>query len=318
MPLAVMLASLSDRIDPGRAVSVYVLDGGLTAESRSRLTRSLQRDTVELCWVDVESSALESLPVWGRMSATTYARLLLPVLLPASIDRVIWLDCDLIVHADLGALWSHPLEGRPALAVQDMIVPYVSSPDGIAHYAALGLERQTEYFNAGVMVVNLERWRSGDVPGRVLEYLHTHAQDVVYWDQEGLNAVLAGDWGALDPRWNQNAGVAGRSFYHPEHLDGETYRRVVDDPWIIHFSGNLKPWMLRDTTDPARALYFEYLDRTPWAGWRPRRTLWNTILGQYETSPLRNLVYPAEKQGLMLVRKWGLWRTRASRTRRVA
>jgi len=318
MPLAAMLASLSERIDPARAVSVYVLDGGLTAESRGRLAQSLQKDTVELCWVDVESSALESLPVWGRMSATTYTRLLLPVLLPPSIDRVIWLDCDLIVHADLAALWSCPLEGSQALAVQDMIVPYVSYPDGIAHYAALGLERQAGYFNAGVMLVNLERWRTDDVPTRVLDYLHTYREDIVYWDQEGLNAVLAGDWGALDPRWNQNAGVAGRSYYRPEHLDGETYRRVVEDPWIIHFSGNLKPWMLHDTSDPARALYFDYLDLTPWAGWRPRRTLWSSIVGRYETSGLRNLLYPAEKRGLMLVRRWGLWRTREARTRRVA
>lgn len=318
MPLAVMLASLSDRVDPARRVLAYVLDGGLTSESRAGLAGSLQRDTVELHWVDVEPSALESLPVWGRMSATTYARLLLPTLLPPSIDRVIWLDCDMIIRADLGALWTHPLDGCAALAVQDMIVPYVSCTDGIAQYEALGLEPQAEYFNAGIMVVNLDRWRADDVPRRVLEYLHTHAREVVYWDQEGLNAVLAGDWGALDPRWNQNAGVAGRSYYRPEHLDGETYQRVVEDPWIIHFSGNLKPWMLHDTTDPARALYFQYLDRTAWAGWRPRRTLWSTILGQYETSRLRNLLYPAEKRGLMLVRKWGLWRTRASRTRRVA
>lgn len=315
MPLAAMLASLSDRVDPARAMSVYVLDGGLKSESREKLARSLQHDGVELCWVDVESSALESLPVWGRMSATTYTRLLLPMLLPSSIERVIWLDCDLIVNADLGALWSHPLDGCHVLAVQDMVVPYVSFPDGIAHYQALGLERQAEYFNAGVMVVNLELWRTNEVPRRVLDYLHAYGQDVVYWDQEGLNAVLAGDWGALDPRWNQNAGVAGRSFYRPEHLDGETYRRVVEDPWIIHFSGNLKPWMLHDTTDPARALYFDYLDRTPWAGWRPRRTLWSTIVGRYESSRLRNLLYPAEKRGLMLVRKWGLWRTRASRAR---
>lgn len=318
MPLAVMLASLSDRIDPARGASVYVLDGGLTSESRGRLARSLPHDTVELHWVDVESSALECLPVWGRMSATTYTRLLLPMLLPSSIDRVIWLDCDLIVNADLSTLWSRPLKGHHVLAVQDMIVPYVSYPDGIATYEALGLERQAEYFNAGVMVVNLERWRSDDVPGRVLEYLHSYEQKVVYWDQEGLNAVLAGDWGALDPRWNQNAGVAGRSFYRPGHLDGETYRRVVEDPWIIHFSGNLKPWMLHDTTDPARALYFHYLDRTPWAGWRPRRTLWNTIVGQYETSRLRKLLYPTEKRGLGLFRKWSLWRSRASRAREEA
>ena len=316
MPLAVMLASLSDRTDPARAVSVYVLDGGLTSESRGALARSLQRGMVELHWVDVESSAFEDLPMWGRMSATTYARLLLPTLLPASLDRVIWLDCDMIVHADLGALWGRPFDGRAVLAVQDMIVPYVSCRDGIARYETLGIEPQTEYFNAGVMVVNLDLWRADDVPRRVLEYLHTHAPDVVYLDQEGLNAVLAGHWGALDPRWNQNAGVAGRSYYHPEHLDGEAYRQVVEDPWIIHFSGNVKPWMLRDTTDPARALYFRYLDRTPWAGWRPRRNAWSIIMGQYETSRLRNLLYPVERPGLMLVRKWGLWRTRASRARR--
>ncbi|HUP19077.1 MAG TPA: glycosyltransferase family 8 protein [Gemmatimonadota bacterium] len=313
MPLAVMLASLTARLEPSRPVSVYVLSRGIAEEDRRRLAGSLQRDDVDLHWLDVTTGAFSDLPVWGRMSTATYHRLMLPALLPPSIDRLIWLDCDLVVNADLARLWAEPLEGWHALAVQDMIVPSVSSPDGIAGHAELGLDPAARYFNAGVMVVNLDLWRRDDVAGRVTDYLRAHGKDVVYWDQEGLNVVLAGRWRELDPRWNQNASVCGRSFYRPRHLDADTYRRVVEDPWIVHFSGNLKPWALHDTGDPARALYFRWLDRTPWAAWRPARTVWSTAVAAYERSRARDLIYPAEKGVLGLARRWSAGRRRRSR-----
>ena len=303
VPLAVMLASLSDHIDSARGAIVYVLNGGVSAENRERLERSLLAENVELCWVDIRAAPFSDLPVWGRMSASTYHRLMLPEILPPSVRRLVWLDCDVVVNADVAALWASPLAGRHLLAVQDMIVPYVSSPDGVACFAALGLAPEAKYFNAGVMIVNLDLWRRDDVPDRVADYLRSHQDDVVYWDQEGLNAVLAGRWGELDPRWNHNASVCGRAFYRPRHLDPDAYRRVVEDPWIIHFSGNLKPWSMPPGVD-GRHRFFHSLDRTPWAGWRPPRSIRGALLARYEDSALRNLVYPAEAWGLRLQRRW--------------
>jgi lipopolysaccharide biosynthesis glycosyltransferase len=107
-------------------------------------------------------------------------------------------------------------------------------------------------------------------------------------DQEALNAVLAGRWGELDPRWNRNVGV-------------DTVRGAQDDAWILHFSGNLKPWRYRGR-GRYHTLYHRHLDATAWAGWRPEQSWRSAAVGLYETSTLRRIVYPLEQRGMQLVR----------------
>jgi lipopolysaccharide biosynthesis glycosyltransferase len=317
MPLAVMLTSLVARLDSRRALSVHVIDGGISLADRDRLAGSLERPNVRIEWVPGRSSSRSELPVWGRLRPAVYERLAIPDCLPDSVGKAIWLDCDLVVEEDLARLWDTDIGDRHALAVQDMIVPYVSSPMGVARHAELGISGSSKYFNAGVMAVNLALWREHDVAARVMAYLERYWDDVFFLEQEGLNVVLAGKWGELDPRWNQNAGVSGRSFHRAGHLDETTYARVVNDPWIVHFTGNLKPWgAYREPR--SRALYFRYLDRTPWAGHRPKRGVANLLLGIYEGAGVRDLVYPQERRALQLARRVSRWRSGRSRGRAAA
>src|SRR5207244_1433075 len=107
-------------------------------------------------------------------------------------------------------LWDRGTGDHAVLAVQDSIAPYVSSRFGVARYRELGLPPKAKYFNAGVLVLNLDRWRRERVTERALEYVKAYAHEVSFWDQEGLNAVLSGKWGELDSVWNWNA-CAGRA-----------------------------------------------------------------------------------------------------------
>ena len=77
---------------------------------------------------------------------------------------------------------------------------------------------------------------------------------------------------------------------------------------IIHFSGNIKPWVVREAMDFDTA-YFRVLDETAWHGWRPKRTLARLALGWYGSSRLRRVAYPAEQWGMQIIRK--LTQTRA-------
>ena len=284
-PLAVMLQSVLTNLSPDRTAAIYIIDGGIEPGHKQDLVRSWNPGRASLHWLSDRASSFSGLPLWGRMPVATYYKLLVPELLPAALHRVIWLDCDLVVNGDLAHLWDRGLAGRHALAVQDPAVPFVSSRNGVAHHEQLGLPSDAKYFNAGVMVVNLDLWRRDDVPRQVLEYLRRHGDALVFLDQEGLNAVLAGKWGELDPRWNCMARVPRRP----------------NDSWIVHFTGNLKPWFYPGR-NASHALYFRYLDLTAWAGWRPRRTLSGVILGRYESSGLRDVLYPAEVWGMRLLR----------------
>ena len=293
-PLAVMLQSVFTNLSSERSVALYIIDGGIGPAHKRSLVQSWDRQSVSVHWLSPQESSFSGLPLWGRMPVATYFKLLIPEMLPASLHKAIWLDSDLVVTADLAWLWDSDLAGQHALAVQDPGVPLVSSRNGVADHKQLGIASEAKYFNAGVMLVDLDLWRKDHIPERVIEYLRVHRDSVVFWDQEGLNAVLAGHWGELDPRWNQNA--SRDSAKSQRHSTADTSGLESScDPWIIHFAGNLKPWIY-PCSRSSDAIYFRYLDSTPWAGWRPKRSLSRRALELYETSGLRHLLYPAEER----------------------
>ena len=197
-PLAAMLRSAIDNLGEGAALEVHVLQSGIDAATRERITHRWPAH-VEVNWIETQESAFAGLPLWGRMPVSTYYKLGLPDLLPGSVTKVLWLDCDVIVLDDLSALWDIPLESAPLGAVQDSIVPLVSSPCGIESYRNHGIDPGEKYFNAGVMIVDLAAWRRLGVTARAIDYLREHRESVTFWDQEGLNLALAGKWRQMDP-----------------------------------------------------------------------------------------------------------------------
>jgi lipopolysaccharide biosynthesis glycosyltransferase len=288
-PLAAMLRSVADNLGPNRRADVYVLQSGIDDHAADAITSGFSRDRCNIHWVAARESSFEGLPLWGRMPVSTYFKLALPDILPARVNKAIWLDCDLLVLDDIGVLWDEELGDNRLLAVQDAVVPLVSSRCGIEHYADLGIDPGEKYFNAGVMVVDVAAWREGKIQQRAIAYLKRFESSVVFWDQEALNAVLVNRWKELPARWNNNASVPSA-------------RRDADrGPAILHFAGSLKPWSYR-TADPVRNLYYEYLDRTTFAGWRPGASIAGTMVSLYEGSGLRNVMYPAENLGMRMIR----------------
>jgi lipopolysaccharide biosynthesis glycosyltransferase len=308
MPLAVTLSSAVTNLQRGRSLDIWLVDAGISDQSRARLRGSMPEERASIHWLAPAAARIGELPLWGRMSINTYERLLVGEHLPKSVQRAIWLDSDLVVLADLGRLWELETSGHHLLAAQDAVVPYVSSPLGIRPYREIGLDADDEYFNAGVMLVDLERWREDEIGRRAIDYLHAYGPHVRLWDQEGLNAVLAGRWGKLDPRWNRTT-LGQDAIATGQHVRSN---RQGDDsePWILHFTGNLKPWLIHNRST-SRALYFSYLDQTAWQGWRPRRTLGSRLLGTFASSPLRRFASPLEKCTMRCWRAWTLETTPA-------
>lgn len=293
-----MLRSVLANLSLNRRAAIYIMDGGVEAECKEQLVQGLPSGRATVEWMTVDPALYFGVPLWGRMPVSTYYKLAVADTLPADVHKAIWLDCDLIVTADLASLWDVDLNGSHLSAAQDSIVPLVSSAFGVAAYRVLGIPRDAKYFNAGVMVLDLDRWRADGIPQQVLDYLRRFRDSVYFWDQEGLNAVLAGKWDELDPRWNSNASI-------PRARRAMARKGLVQanqQPWIIHWAGYLKPWRYPGR-DPDRLLFFQYLDMTPWAGWRPRRTVVSKLIERYALSGMRTRVYPAEQWGLRLLRR---------------
>ena len=286
-PLAAMLRSAIDNVDQDRALEIYVLQSGIGPADRERIEQGWPA-RVKATWIETGESAFAGLPLWGRMPVSTYYKLALPELLPRTVSRALWLDCDVIVLDDVASLWDTDLEGRPLAAVQDAIVPLLSSRCGVQNHRQLGLDPRSRYFNAGVMLVDVDQWRRDNVAGRAMDYLKHYHESVTFWDQEGLNVALAGNWLMLEERWNYNASVPAR-------------KTTEELPSILHFAGGLKPWRYR-TRDQLRSLYYVYLDKTSFAGWRPEASMAGDAVSFYEASGLRMLMYPVENLGMRVVR----------------
>ncbi|MEA2627199.1 MAG: hypothetical protein QOD06_3244 [Candidatus Binatota bacterium] len=270
MPLAVMARSAAENLDPGRRLHLFVLDGGIREKSRRRLLASWAGQRLDVEWVALDRSRLAEMKVTGHVAVATYFRLLLPELLPASLSRVLYLDADVVVESDLGPLWDTDLRELALAAAQDLIVGHVSAPNGLRNWRELGLGEGAKYFNAGVLLLDLDRWRSERLGERVLDYLRRHRDVVRWWDQDGLNAVLAGRWLELDPRWNLT--IQSETLPSVPPCDAATFREAIARPYVTHFLTHVKPW---HTTcrHPRRDVFFRYLDETAWRGWRPRRNL---------------------------------------------
>lgn len=293
LPLAVMLRSVAAHLDARLELVVYAVDAGLAAQDRDRIARSLDART-SLVWVAPERSAFTGLPLWGRMPIATYDKLAIARWIPATEARVLWLDADLLVLGDLAELWRTDLHGAVIGASPDARVTTVGARFGIRDFAALGLASGDKYFNAGVMLVDLDRWRTEGVEERALDYLKRNRSRVYFWDQEALNAALSGRWHELAPCWNWTPNTGVRP-------DDPHARTSVAAPAILHFSGNLKPWRYAGS-GAAHDLYYRTLDDTAWAGFRPAARLGGRVLAHYESSALRRFALPLERCALTLLR----------------
>ena len=263
MPLAVMLRSLADNLGVGRSAVAHIIFDTLSSVARTRLQASVTTDRLHIQWVPVNpvGCASVSTPIraYDHISPVSYFRLLLPDALPAQLQRVIYLDCDLVVLGDMGTLWDIDLNDHYAAAVPELTADshLVSSPQGIRLWRELGLAADLEQFNSGVLLINLDKWRAEFVKQRALVYLEKAADWLRWHDQEALNVVFAGDWLRLDVRWNL-------TMRHLMKSVPVTYK----PPCIIHYHSAEKPWHAGYPFALAD-VFFDYLDRTAWSGWRP-------------------------------------------------
>jgi lipopolysaccharide biosynthesis glycosyltransferase len=277
------------RWDP-RPVDIWSLDVGLEAGARARVENVIASRggaEVALHWMTVPASSLAGLETGAHFTPATYARLLLPTLLPEEVGNVVCFDSDLVVLADVSELADLPLGDTPVAAVQDFVVETVGGERSAIRELSARAPAEP-YFNAGVLVLNIPAWRSQALSERVLEFARRHAP-LPYADQDALNAVID-DWHKLPLKWN----VQSRIFWLERAPDTELIRRlrsareeILRRAVVIHFSGPSKPWQPWDR-NPTPALWRRAMIRsgalsaaelTRWASrYYPRRLLARTAI----------------------------------------
>jgi lipopolysaccharide biosynthesis glycosyltransferase len=286
VPLAVTIRSALDHLAADRRIRLFVLDGGLRPETKSRLLWSWLDERLTVQWISPDIELVRDLPVSDHVTIVAYVRLLMPSLLPKDVTRVIYLDADMLIRRDLGQLWNEEQGEHPLLAVQDYAAPYFDAPAAmpafescrrylaanwpIANFRELGLPGDAKYFNSGLLVIDLAKWRRERYAEQVLDCLRNNRQHVLWWDQYALNAVFAGKWRALDHRWNQGAHIFVYPNWRNSPFDRESFTRLRYDPWIVHFCSPSKPWHYF-CPHPSTREFHRCLRHTLWNDWRPER-----------------------------------------------
>jgi lipopolysaccharide biosynthesis glycosyltransferase len=246
------------------AVRFHVISNGLTDESMSKIKQMVVNYRQQVFFYVVEPEMMSDYEIFdrqGHISMATYLRLFVSDILPEQLHKIIYMDCDLIVNGSIAELWETDVENYALAAVEDM---WSGKAD---NYVRLGYDSADTYFNAGVLVVNLDYWREHNVSQQAADYVASHAGQLKFNDQDVLNGLFHDCKLLLPFRWNVQDGLLRRKRkIRPEAV--QSLDEELKNPVIIHFTGHRKPWDYI-CLNPYKELFFKYVDMTEWKGFRP-------------------------------------------------
>ena len=253
---AMALYSTSLNIKPGFHINAYVVDSGIKQSSRERFEKVFSKMShVSLIWLTPDLNKIMDLPVATWVSIAANARLLLPSILPQGMQRILYIDSDMIVLGDVSELFGKTFDGEYVFAVQDGKYPDVGSCRSSDVLTTRGLDPAAPYFNSGLLLIDIPNWVEGDVSARVMGVLNSIGEKFTHRDQDALNIVMYNKWGLLDPRWNV--------LPHLFKTDRSDEQQIAKEAKIIHYTGLEKPTSLFNT-HPRRSLFLRYVSKSGW------------------------------------------------------
>ena len=272
---AVSMLSLMDSNAASEDITIHFLSMGVRDESRRALEQLVEErgrsirfyELGDICrWFDFSFDARGFAP-------SALARLFMARVLPEDIDRILYLDCDTVVLEDLSPLFRLDMTGHDLGMVAE---PTVNK----TRRRQLGMAEEQTYFNSGVLLVNLDKWRRDGTEQTILGYYRDMGGNLVAPDQDAINGAIPGRILELPPRYNYGSvqiyypWKAQRKMSAPTpFMSEEDYRRGTEKPAIVHFLGEERPWRAGNR-HPYTPVYDRYLAQTPWKdtprdeGWR--------------------------------------------------
>lgn len=233
--LSVMLYSLSQS-DPEGVYTVYVVNNTLTEEDFASLSALLPR--TELVNVQVPEDLLQNAPVSDRYPTEMYCRLFAARYLPQQLERILYLDPDLVVLHSLRSLYQIDFDGKLFAAASHI----ESRTFRELNRRRLHLSEHAKYLNSGVMMMNLALLRK-ESPQTILDYIQSHKATLLLPDQDVLNALYADRTVPLDPLvYNLGEKYLRLKNLHLPPAEKLTLDWVRSNTAIVHYYGRNKPW----------------------------------------------------------------------------
>jgi len=246
--LGIMAASVLS-IDHGLPVTFHVLSNGISPRDQKRLARLCEDRGAGLRIYDTQrilASEANTFFISLHFSRTVYSRIFLDRLVDPDVSRLIYLDCDIACVGSLRELWETDLGDSIVAAVPDFTL--TTKDGGRVSRERLGIPDEQPYYNSGMLLIDLDRWRKERVGERMKDFIVSMGDKLGWLDQDALNRVLGANIKKLAPKWNFQAGRQWRA-------DGSEA--------VIHYIGSRKPWDL-DNGNPLAFHYLRAKAASPW------------------------------------------------------
>ncbi len=233
--LQVLLTSLALN-DPGAQVRLWLMHRGLTPDALEAVRRRCAGYGWQLAPVEVDGALFAHAPATKQYPQEMYYRLLAPHLLPEGLDRVLYLDPDVLIINPIRPLWETELEGHLfAAAAHTGKTELMNS----FNHARLGTDH--DYFNSGVLLIDLAAGRREIDPEVIFRYTAAHAYELLLPDQDLLNVLYGTRTLPLDDfRWNYDARNYNSYLLRSSGVCDLDW--VMEHTAILHFCGKAKPW----------------------------------------------------------------------------
>ena len=246
-PFYVLLTSVFEN-NKHNNLQIHAVATGVGTEERQKIADFVKSNNALISFYEVDEAYVASFATSkdSRYGLATFYRLLLPAMLPLQIEKIIYIDVDVIVIGDLAELYNIPIPGVPIAAVPDPV-----------EWDRLDLDipDRANYFNAGVLLINIALWKSQHIAEKAIKFLKEHPEKAIYVDQDALNAVLIGNWLKLGDKFNYTYRVVPRA--------SQTFlNELLKSKTIIHYNESVKPWH-RHSASPLKYVYHNYFRKSP-------------------------------------------------------
>lgn len=242
-------------------INFYIVhEGSLTEKHISNYKKYAKLYDNVIVHIICAELPLDILPL-THYSPATFLRIFLPDLLPKNLDKVLYLDIDMLVCGDIRAIFETNLDNAYFAVTID------ENEYSTTRFNNLGIPFEEwkgyPYFNAGMMLLNLNEWRKNDITKKSVEYMNNH-KDIYfeYADQDVLNILYRDKAKIVSLKYNMGVAFLGNiSNLHVRKEYHNMIEEAVDDPRVIHMYGFEHPWY-RDAKNPYVCVWKNYAKKT--------------------------------------------------------
>lgn len=273
-------------------VVIYVLVEDVSQKSMQKLKEQVEQYERKICFIDtrelVEKMKTLGIPEY-RGSYATNMKMFIADYIDESVDRLLYIDSDTIVCGDISPLITLDMKDKPIAMVLDSL--------GNKHKQLIGLDKKDMYFNAGIILFDIKKWRQEECTQKILEHVKKVRSHYMSPDQDLLNVVLYNNIMKLDIAYNlqpihsvysysQFFKFFGQKNYYPP----EEINNAVRQPKILHtfrYLGEF-PWH-KDTLHPHTSYFDRYMAISLWKDYEKQITEQNGIVFRIERWLYRHL-----------------------------